>query len=388
MAKPYTFQMKCKHLAIRCIMRCFGLLPIVENKIVFTSYFGKGYGDNGKALTEALLARDPGLDIVWCVRPAYMSSLPAGVRGVAYNSLAYLKELSTAAAWVDNSRKNPGIVKRKKQFYMQTWHGTVALKRIEKDAQNNLDEFYVAGAKNDSKLADVILSGCRFFTELCRRAFWYDGEILECGSPRSDALFATDSEKQAEIKKSLGLSEDTGMVLYAPTFRADGSLDCYRMDFEGVLNALEAQTGRKWVLLVRLHPNIAEKADFISYSQRIINATVFQDLYTLIPTVDMVITDYSSVMFDASLIGKPVFLFATDTASYMQDRNFYFDLEELPFPLANSNEALLKNIVDFDPVQYEEKAHAFNSFLGYFEDGTAAKTAAERILTEINGKAK
>ena len=384
MAKPYTFKMKLKHLAVACIMKMFGILPKSPNKIVFCSYFGKGYGDNGKAITEALLKINPNLDIVWGVSSQFMASLPDTVRGVEYNSLKYLKELATAVAWVDNSRKNAGVRKRKGQFYVQTWHGTVALKQIENDAACNLDEFYVAGAKNDSKMADVILSGCKFFTDLCKRSFWYNGEILECGSPRSDALFNTDNTKKSEVKKALGIPDGKKIILYAPTFRADEQLECYNMDFNAVLDALEKKTGDSWVFAVRLHPNVCEKADFITYSDRIFNATVYNDLYELIPTVDFVISDYSSVMFDAALVDKPVMLFATDVKEYIADRNFYFDIRKLPFGLAESNDELINNIKTFDRDKYDICVKEFNSKVGYFENGTAAKAVAERIMTEIN----
>lgn len=385
MAKPYTFKMKCKHFVIRLMMTAFRVCPINRKKVVICSYFGKGYGDNGKAIAEALLKLDPELDIVWGVKSQFKDSLPENIRAVEYNSWKYLWELATAAAWVDNSRKNAGTTKRKKQFYVQTWHGTVALKRIEKDVEENLDEFYVAGAKHDSKMANVILSGCRFFTDLCKRAFWFDKEIAEVGSPRSDALFNTDEQKQAEVKKALGIPCDKKVVLYAPTFRADGNLDCYNMDFEAVLDALEKKTGDSWVFCMRLHPNVSDKADFIKYSDRIFSGTDYADLYELIPACDLVISDYSSVMFDAGLINKKVILFANDIESYTADRNFYFDIKSLPFPLAESNGELLESINNFDEKAYFEALNTFNNEIGYCENGTAAKTIAERILKEING---
>ncbi len=384
MAKPYTFKMKLRHSAIRALMTFFRIFPISRRKIVICSYFGKGYGDNGKAISEALLKLNPNLDIVWGVKPQYKDTLPSEIRAVTYNSLRYLWELSTAAAWVDNSRKNAGITKRKSQLYVQTWHGTTALKRIEADAAENLDEFYVVSAKNDSKMADLILSGCHFFTELCRKAFWYDGEILECGSPRSDALFTTDKEKQDEIKKILGIPSDKKVVLYAPTFRADENLECYNMNFDAVLDALQAKTADEWVFCMRLHPNISELSGFIKYSDRIFNATDFPDLYELIPACDLVISDYSSVMFDAGLINKPVLLFANDIDSYTADRNFYFNFNELPFPLAQNNDELIEIIENFNKNDYNKKLEEFNRKIGCCENGTAAKSIAERILKEIN----
>ncbi len=384
-AKPYTRGMKFKHMLTKALMTVFRVFPVNRKKIVFCNYFGKGFGDNSKAIAEALLQKDPSLQLVWGVKQPFSDSLPQNIRAVEYNSLRYLWELSTAAAWVDNSRKNAGIVKRKKQFYVQTWHGTVALKRIEKDAEQSLDEFYIAGAKNDSMMADVILSGCTFFTHLCKKSFWYNGEILECGSPRSDALFNTNSDRQAKVRRALGIPEGKKVVLYAPTFRTDGNLKCYDMDFEAVLDALETKTGQQWVFCMRLHPNVSGKADFIHYSDRIFNGTDYPDLYEMIPAVDMVISDYSSVMFDAGLINKPVILFANDIEAYVSDRNFYFDLRKLPFPLAQSNGQMLTCIENFNEQDYSEKLKAFNKEIGFCENGTAAQTVAERILNEING---
>ena len=386
MAKPYTAKQKLKHTAIRFLMTAMRVFPVNRNKIVITNYYGKGYGDNGKAIAESLRKLDPALDIVWGVNDDYRASIPETVRPVRYNSIRFLWELSTAGAWVDNCRKNPGITKRRQQFYVQTWHGATPLKRIEGDVEAHLDEFYVAGAKNDSKMADLMLSGCRFFTEICRRAFWYDGEILECGSPRLDTLFHTDPDKQRQVKAALGIPEGKKVALYAPTFRADGQLKCYDMDFCAVLDTLEKKTGEKWVFAIRLHPNVAHKADFITYSDALLNATDYPDLYELLPCADLVISDYSSIMFEAGLIHKPVMLFANDIDEYTADRNFYLDITKLPFPLSQNNEELLSCLESFDEARYLQALKAFNADMGYSENGTAADTAAERILKEINGR--
>ena len=385
MARPYTMSKKIKHLGMRVLMNAMRLFPVDRNKVVICNYFGKGYGDNGKAIAESLHAMNPKLDIVWAVRPEFADTLPAYIRGVDYAGLAFLWEMATAGAWVDNCRKNPGFVKRKGQFYVQTWHGTTALKRIEGDVAEHLDEFYVAGSKHDSQMADVILSGCRFFTELCRRAFWYDGEILECGSPRSDALFHSDEVTRKKVRDALGIPADKKIVLYAPTFRGGENMDCYRMDFDGVLKTLEEKTGDQWVFAVRLHPNVSDKAGFIQYSDRIVNGTNYPDLYEMLPVCDFVISDYSSVMFDGGLIGKPVMLFATDVQEYTADRNFYFDITNMPFALAQSNAELLSNIAAFDADLYQQNLRRFHDEIGYCENGTASDTVAKRILEELHG---
>lgn len=388
MPKPYPLKMKIKHKILRVAMTLMSIEPINKRKVLICNFLGKGYGDNGKAIAESLLKKDPGLDVVWAAKPEYMDSVPEGIRTVAYNSFAYLRELVTAGAWVDNVRKNAGMRKRKGQFYVQTWHGTTSLKQVEADVADKLDELYVAGARNDSKMADVILSGCDFFTKLARRAFWYDGEVFESGSPRLDILFKADAQMKERVREKLGVTGDSNIILYAPTFRANGQVDCYRIDFDAVLETLEKKTGKKWVFAVRLHPNVADKADFITYSDKILNATAYPDLYELLPTVDFIISDYSSLTFEAGLINKPVMLFATDVEEYVTDRNFYFDLHNLPFALTQSNEQLLEALENFDQAAYSEALAQFNISVGWCENGNAADTVADRILEELNGKTK
>ena len=362
----------------------FSIFPIKKNKIVFVSYYGNDYGDNGKYIVEELKRRNDNVEIVWILKKELIQNnkLPENVRPVAYRSVKSVFELQTAAVWIDNARKTYGI-KRKNQIYIQTWHGMVALKRIEKDAEAALSSKYVRNAKRDSKMADVILSGCDFFTKLCKNAFWYKGEILKCGSPRLDVLFHQTEEKNKNVKNILGIDENKKVVLYAPTFRSNKNTECYIQNYEKLISVLEEKTGEGWVFLVRLHPNVSKMTGFVSYSEKVINVTDYPDLYELIPLSDIVISDYSSLMFDSALILKPVFLYTTDISEYIADRNFYFDIEKLPFPLAHSMQELLENIVNFDEQRYRENVKRFNGDVGYYENGTAAATVVDRILKSI-----
>lgn len=375
---------RIKRGLIHLFFRLCRVFPVDRNKVLFLSYYGKGFGDNGKAIALALLEQNPKLNLVWAAEASQAHTVPEGIRFVEYCSLRYYLEMATAAVWVDNCRKGSEIRKRKGQFYLQTWHGMVALKRIERDVEAQLGRQYVADAKHDAQMTDLMLSGCDFFTGLCRRSFWYDGPVLECGSPRLDVLFSQTQEENLRVKQALGISPEQRVVLYAPTFRADGNTDCYLQSFEAVLDALEAKTGASWVWAVRLHPNVAGKAGAIPNSPRAVNATDWPDLYSLLPAVDLVISDYSSVMFDAALIRKPVFLYATDAQDYAGDRGFYFDLEELPFPLARSREELMSHMAAFDETAYGAALDRFHETLGYHEKGAASRAVAEKIMDVLS----
>jgi len=367
-------------------MRGCRVFPIQNNKVLLMSFCGKGYGGNCKAITEALLVNRPDLDIVWAVNPEFIKTLPNGVRHVKYNSLRYLYELATAKVWVDDYRKSRAIIKRKGQFYIQTWHGCYALKKIEKDAEGSLSHDYIAGAKHDSKMIDLFVSGCTFFSNTILRAFWYDGEILECGSPRLDSLFRQKQDIRDTVRDMYGILQNQHIVLYAPTFRAGFGMDSYSLDFMRLIETLRACNGDDWVILVRLHPNIIKKAELIDYSDSIINASYYADLNDLIITSDIVITDYSSLMFEAAMIGKPVFLFATDIEDYKKDRGFYFELDKLPFPLAQSNEELQKIIKVFNAEEYSNKTKKFFDKLHSFESGRASREVAMRICEVIESR--
>lgn len=167
----------------------YSLCPIKKNKIVITSYYGADYGDNGKYIVEELRRLGEDVDVVWQLKPNLMQNnhLPENVRAVGYRTRQSVYELQTAGVWIDNARKTYGR-KRKGQLYIQTWHGGPGVKRIEKDVADELGEKYVKTAKRDSKMCDVILSNSDFMTNLYKNVFWYDGEILECGTPRNDIL--------------------------------------------------------------------------------------------------------------------------------------------------------------------------------------------------------
>lgn len=361
----------------------YRLFPVEKNKIVVTSFYGRGYSDNPKGIVDALLRRNANLKIVWLVKPGAESSLPAGVTPVPYDSLRRVKELSTAKVWIDNNRKGARI-KRKNQYYLQTWHG-LALKRIERDVADKLPAYYERYAQRDSAQCDVIISNCSHMTRIYRESFWFDGEILEYGSPRNDILFDAPAAYRKKVRDLFGLPQNRKLILYGPTFRADHSLDAYRLDCDALRQACHDRFGGDWTVLVRLHPAVEQLSGglFAYDGDTICNATIYPDITELLAAVDLTITDYSSLMFDFALTGRPCFQFATDIAQYQNDRNFYFSLDKLPFPLATSNTQLAQNIRSFDPDAYNCRWQAFARSFGLCEDGQASERCADWILSHI-----
>ena len=363
------------------------LMPVRKNKIFVSCYQGRGFCDNPKPVVEAILKKSRNADIVCVLNDSHFDDvLPEGVRKVRFGSLKQRYEMSTSKVWIDNMRILYGPYKRNDQVYFQLWHAPIMLKKVEKDAAY-LSDYYISCAKKDSEMADYLVSGSGWLSDVYRSSFWYDGEILECGTPRFDKLINKDFHEEdiARAASVIGFDRNKKAVLYAPTFRNDGD-EAYDMDYDRVIDCLEKEFGGDWIMMIRFHPNVADKyKDVGKDNPRIINVTSYPDLYELVPLVDLLITDYSSTMFEFSLAGKNVMIYASDLIHYsQQERGLYFKMEDLPFSLAENTDKLIDNIVNFNQEEYAEKvSQFFKNKLRMKETGKASEVLADMILSII-----
>lgn len=361
------------------------ILPVDKKKVVFCSYYGRGYSDNPKAIAEAMIKAKTDAKLVWLVKnDKEAATLPPEIESCPYDSIKRIWALATARVWVDNCRKYDRF-KKKNQYYLQTWHG-FPLKKIEKDAISALPADYERGAMRDSKHIDLMVSNSKFYTETIRRCFWYDGVIEEYGTPRNDVFVKPQIETEKKVRDAFNLPEDQKLVLYAPTFRVDHSTEAYRIDANALADACCKRFGGKWTVLIRLHPNVAKQSEdlFVYDGEIVADATMYPDMQELLCASDILITDYSSSMFDFSISGKPCFRFALDIDGYSIDRNFYFELDSLPFPLADSNEKMIELVESFDAEKYASERDAFYAELALCEDGKASERCANWIKNHLS----
>lgn len=369
--------------------------PIVRNKIIFENYMGKGYGDNPKQIAQTLLEKYPGqYDLVWVVKKEEEadSCFPAGIRTVRYQSPESYREYATAGVWVSNYHKiayvKRGLRKRDGQYFIQTWHGSLGIKKIENDVPSlNADVNWHRLAKLSSQMVDLWISNSRWETEIFRRAFWEVNNVLEAGHPRNDVLFGEGQALAREKVRERYEIGDRRILFYAPTFREDYRLDCYDIGFAGVRRALKKKFGGDWVILVRIHPRIQKYASKVIPDDAFIkDATKYEDIQELVAAADVMITDYSSCIFDFVLTGRPGFLFAPDEKEYDQERGFYYPLSAAPFPVSHTREELEEQILDFDEERYRKDVERFLKEKGCMEDGHASERVVEKIV-EYTGTA-
>ncbi len=343
------------------------------------------YGSHARQITKALLKKRNDLDIVWIVNDMCIEA-PGGVRLIyARNWKNYVYEMETSRIWIFDDIISPLIRKRENQIYIQVKHwSSITLKKFYLDDRSPvLTSEVEADIKFDGARMDYLFSGSEFDEKSFKSGFMFQGENVRVGSARSDILF--DMRIKEKVMDHFGLEPDAKICLYVPTYRLE-EVGTYQnisivLDMNSVLNVLRQRWGGEWFLLVRLHPSLIFENNIIPDSKYIINARRYLESEELVAASDIMITDYSSIMFEAAYKKEPVFLFAPDRQSYIgRERDLLIDYNTLPFPVAESNEELQRNIIDFEIEKYKKGVTEFLEEYGVCEDGHASERAAEHIL--------
>ncbi len=359
----------------------FRVLPL-QNKVVFSSFSGKRYGDNPKIISDKLLETNPQIKQVWLYTNKKFETLPKGIKQKKWSSIGMIYELATAKVWVDSHTKPVWVIKRRKQFFIETWHGGLGMKKIEGDAEDKLPKIMIDRIKHNSSMVDVLISNSDWLTQIYKRAFWYNGRIEKTGYPKTDFLLNIPDNVKEKVYNFYNLNNNDKIFLYAPTMRDNPRKETFNMDVKKIQTSLEEKYGGQWKILIRLHPVNEKFIEELDLRNNVIDATLYPDMLELIIASEIFVTDYSSGIFDAAMINKKSLIFALDEEEYNKERGLYMMLEDLPFLIARNNEELCNNITQFDEEVYKERIEAYFNKVGLCDDGHAT----ERIIKIINDK--
>lgn len=361
----------------------------IENKILFTTSTGN-FNCNPKAIANEILKRGLPWELIWVKKKTSQThAYPQGIDVVLWGSAEFFEAASTSKIWIANSTYLPRqkMYKKANQYQIQTWHGSIGLKRLE--ATN--DQEWIDLTKIDVKNTDFCISNSTFEDDVYKNTFWGDTKILQYGHARNDILLKSEQDEEiVNLKERLRIlykiDPDKKIALYAPTFRNSKLLEAYNLDYEALKEALEKRFGGEWIVLTRLHFTLRKKYRKIGKNlpNFVIDVTNYDDMQDLMVLADVGITDYSSWICDYLLTKKPGFIFATDLADYNTERGFYYPLEELPYPIATTNEQMIDNILNFKSEGFDKKCENFLASKGCIDDGHASERIVDK-LEEIMG---
>lgn len=352
---------------------------------VFSSWRGR-VNDSPRAIFDELRRRGADLRYAWIVAPE-TTKLPDDVEVVEAGTAAEAEALAQARWIVSNDVLQPAFAKAPGATYLQTWHGT-PLKRIAFDVER--PTFPQARFHYDVELGrdvarwDALLSPNAYSSEILPRAFRYRGPLLETGYPRNDALVAPGRDTlRTQVREALGVDSQTKVVLYAPTWR-----DRFAFELALDLDALAAALGEA-VVLVRAHWLAARghPGGVLADTARVRDVSRWPEVGELYLAADVLVTDYSSAMFDFALTGRPIFLYAYDLEHYRDElRGFYVDLEEIaPGPIVRDAEALVAALADLDAVAADHAgAHrVLRERFCHRDDGRAAARVVDAVFASV-----
>lgn len=201
--------------------------------------------------------------------------------------------------------------------------------------------------------------------------------MLEVGTPRNDIFFSNQLLPIKEKVQRFYNIKNKRIILYAPTFRAKNSLSAYTIDLATIYDKFDIND---WVVIVRLHPNLMGSISAQAFNKQFpnsIDGSAYPDMQELLCAADMLITDYSSSMFDYMYTSRPCIIYAPDIATY--DRGFYFSIRNLPFPIVENNNELRSALSNIETINYS----SFLKSIGSHEKGTASKQIYEYIQKNI-----
>jgi CDP-glycerol glycerophosphotransferase (TagB/SpsB family) len=357
--------------------------PTYDATVVLETFRGRSVGDNPGAIGREILDRGLDLDLAWVVDDPSVV-VPDGTRALPRRSERWYDALGGARVYVGNAGAPYWFSKKTGQVHLQTWHGT-PLKRIGEDRGPGDFQTWRHRRRIALQAAgwDAMISPSPFCSEHFRSAFRYDGRYLEVGYPRNDVLLdaTRGAQVRARVRAALGLSDGDRVVLYAPTWREYVGVRDPKplyLDAEALVRAVPDA-----VVLLRGHYNATHQPDVFRGESRIHDVTRYPDIADLYLAADVLVTDYSSVMFDFALTDKPQVLLVPDLDQYRDvERGFYFELEDAaPGPMVTTTEEVAAALTADDT--HAARRAAFRERFSPWDDGRASARTVDWLLSQI-----
>lgn len=372
-----------KHFITYLFYHVFFILPVKKGQFYFDSFYGRSFSCNPKYIFLHLLKQDViNIDNCYWTKRKDVKNFDINLNKKNYCipwNLKTIKRIMTSEYIIVNTDIPYNIPIRKTQCYINTWHGGGAYKRCGFDNPNENTLFNRFRAFLRSKQMSYLISSSEKFSAVMKTGLKLSSNIqyLKFGMPRNDILF----NKEVNVKKLrdyFGLSDSDLVVLYAPTYRSKNDnfvIEEFINNLNKITCAFKSKFGKEVKYLFRAH-YYYEK---INCSNTIIDVTSYPDMQELLLLCDVLVTDYSSSIWDFAFLKKPCFLFCPDYSEYFNERSFYTPIETWPGYFAGSSDELIKMIDKYNYGEFERKLDFHINMLNSYEDGHACEKFEEFI---------
>ncbi len=357
-----------------------------ENAVFFESFYSQTAACNPLAIDRELARVQPGVTRYWSVVDRSIA-VPEGAIAIVEGSAEWWRVRADARLLVVNDWVRKRWMPRPHQTVLQTWHGTM-LKRLALDRDGVGLRTRIA-VRRESRRWDVLLAQNDYAAEIFRRAYAFGGPIWVEGYPRNDALVTSvenlvGTSERDDLRARLGVRPGQRAVLYAPTWRDDAREIVDYLDLPSLPAAL-AGLPSEHVVLVRGHSRTLRHGRDLD-APGLVDVTTYPDMAELLLAADVVITDYSSLMFDITATSTPLVLFAPDREHYERElRGFYFDLlAEAPVTVTETRAGVLRELARLAEAGGASEAspalQAWRERFNALDDGAAAERVVARII--------
>ncbi|MFZ4294146.1 bifunctional glycosyltransferase/CDP-glycerol:glycerophosphate glycerophosphotransferase [Streptomyces cellulosae] len=363
--------------------------PLDPHLAVYSAFSHRGMLGDPAAVYRAARDLAPHIRGVWVVADEERAAtLPPGTPYVLPDTPEYRRVTGRATYFVNNVNWAGTLVKRQGSVHVHTHHGTplkyAGADLLEKPGARL--HFDVPQMLRRADRWDYGLVANRHSELVWERAFPCHFTSLRSGSPRNDVLVRGDEERARATRERLGIPEGDTVVLYAPTrrdYRRDGLVE--RID----LARFAADLGEGRTLVVRLHPTLADgPARGLGLSELhrrgvLVDATDEPEVQDVLLAADVLVTDYSSLMFDYALLDRPVVVHADDWDAFRASRGAYLDVTaEAPGHVTRSYRELAWLFASGTWAD-EESARlraAFRERFCEYDDGRAAERVVRAVM--------
>ena len=368
------------------------IFPVDAKKIFFRSMLGTRYSCNPKYIY--LYTREKFGDsfkYTWELKSKNNDILHDGQISIVKNkTFKVIFEMMTSKYIIDNASIFWWIPFRDNQIILETWHGGGAYKRVGSGVAWNNKKYRLYQIEKESDRITYYISSSIKFTEVQSQSKHIPMEkFINTGMPRNQVFFYPEllTENRLKVLNYYRLKFDIHILLYAPTYRGimgfknkAGKKGFVEPDYEMLIDILMKKYGGIWKILYRGHNYDYDLINKLPDS--VIDATKYEDMQELLCSADVLVTDFSSSMWDFGLTKRPCFLYAPDLQQYISDRGFYTDPFSWPFPMAQSDDELARNILDFDQAAYEKALEKHYSDFGSYENKDACAKVCQAIGIE------